>query len=505
MSVQKKVRAKSQVFLISALVAGILLLLNFLGARHFIRFDLTEDQEYTLSNSTKKVLSNLEDPVLIKLYFTEKVPPYLLSLKQQILDLLDEYRVYSGSKISVEHIIPESSPEKEEEAHMLGIPPLQINVIEKDKAEVRKIYWGIRLMYGDKKEIIPVAAKLENLEYDLTASILKLTAEKIPRLGLVFSEEEEKGSYKVLEKFLEKQLEVIKLSQDVEPWASQKVDALLVIKPKKVSDVFVKKITELFDLGIPLIFLAGRVEVAPNLMATAFETGLEGWFKERGLEISEDLLIDPQNPGQAAFSSGYMQYQIPYPFFVKVGKEGLNKNNPVTSKLEQVVFPWTNTITMDVDAHKEWSYEIFAESSKLSFHQEGPPDVSPTIFQHLDIKAGLKHPLVVSLEVPRENGNPSKLVLVSNATFIENQVMQDYDTNSLLVLNLVDWISWGDQFIGIRSRGQTDRPLIQMMDGTKASIRWGFMVLLPVVVMFIGLVVYLVRRRYLKLVRSGIF
>ncbi len=52
------------------LVFGILLLINLLGDKLFFRLDFTADQRYSLSDATKDILVNLDDPVTITAYFS---------------------------------------------------------------------------------------------------------------------------------------------------------------------------------------------------------------------------------------------------------------------------------------------------------------------------------------------------------------------------------------------------------------------------------------------------
>ena len=72
-------------------VAGILVLLNILAAKFFFRIDLTEDKRYTLSEATKNLLNEFEDPVTITAYFSEGLPPNIDQTRIEFKDLLSEY------------------------------------------------------------------------------------------------------------------------------------------------------------------------------------------------------------------------------------------------------------------------------------------------------------------------------------------------------------------------------------------------------------------------------
>src|SRR5690349_20810371 len=147
-----------QIILLAILVAAILFAGNYLFSGVSLRADLTEENEYTLSPATKNILSRANDVITVKLYFTKDVPSYIQNMQDDIINLIEEFRVASGNKIAIEKVSPDT-PALEQEAQNLGIPPLQINVIEKDKQEVRKIYLGLVLLYEDKKEVLPVVAE----------------------------------------------------------------------------------------------------------------------------------------------------------------------------------------------------------------------------------------------------------------------------------------------------------------------------------------------------------
>ena len=63
-----KYGANTAIFIV--LIFGILVLVNFLSSRQFLRLDLTEDKRYTVSNATKDVIRNLDDIVTITTYFS---------------------------------------------------------------------------------------------------------------------------------------------------------------------------------------------------------------------------------------------------------------------------------------------------------------------------------------------------------------------------------------------------------------------------------------------------
>ena len=57
-----------------------------------LRIDLTQQQEFSLSQTTKDLLSNLQEPLVIRAYLSEKTHPLLAPLVPQVRDMLQEYQ-----------------------------------------------------------------------------------------------------------------------------------------------------------------------------------------------------------------------------------------------------------------------------------------------------------------------------------------------------------------------------------------------------------------------------
>ncbi len=172
------------------LLALNLILLNiWLQPLTTIRLDLTEQKEFSLSSTTKDLISNLQEPLLIRGYFSQKTHPLLAPLVPRIRDMLEEYKVASNGKIMVEIVDPISDPELEAEANQTyGIRPTPFQIAGRHEASLVNAYFDILLRYGDQNvvlnfrdliEIEPTRngqldVRLRNLEYDLTSGIKKV-------------------------------------------------------------------------------------------------------------------------------------------------------------------------------------------------------------------------------------------------------------------------------------------------------------------------------------------
>ena len=56
------------------LVIGIVALVFLLSRQYFLRIDLTEDKQFTMSKATRSILHQLEEPVDVRAYFSENLP-----------------------------------------------------------------------------------------------------------------------------------------------------------------------------------------------------------------------------------------------------------------------------------------------------------------------------------------------------------------------------------------------------------------------------------------------
>jgi ABC-2 type transport system permease protein len=176
------------VFTTILVVLNLALINVWLFPLHGLRLDLTEQREYSLSRTTRDLLDNLQEPLLIRGYFSEKTHPKLAPLVPRIRDMLKEYEVASRGMVQLEIIDPAQGPEKEAEANqMYGIRPSPFQVAGRYETSIINSYFDILIRYGDQNVVLgygdlieveagraDVDVRLRNLEYDLTSSIKKV-------------------------------------------------------------------------------------------------------------------------------------------------------------------------------------------------------------------------------------------------------------------------------------------------------------------------------------------
>ncbi len=83
-------------------VLGILVAINYIGARQNKRWDLTANKQFSLSDQTRNVLSKLDSPMQVLVFAQEPDFP-------RYQDKLEEY-AYASKKVSAEYIDPDKKP-----------------------------------------------------------------------------------------------------------------------------------------------------------------------------------------------------------------------------------------------------------------------------------------------------------------------------------------------------------------------------------------------------------
>lgn len=163
---------------------------NFwLGQVNSLRIDATAGNQYSISPATEEYLQQLQEPLLLRGYFSSKTHPLLSPLVPQLRDLMQEYAVVSDGRVRVEFVDPATQPDLEEEANQkYAIQPVPFQVADRYQAAVVNSYFNVLVQYGDEyqvlgfRELIEIKTRgegdlnvqLRNPEHDLTRAIKKV-------------------------------------------------------------------------------------------------------------------------------------------------------------------------------------------------------------------------------------------------------------------------------------------------------------------------------------------
>lgn len=182
-------RHRATLVLLGLLVANLLIANVWLNYVKVLRWDVTEGDQYSISDVTKNQLTQLTEPLLIRGYFSAKTHPLLAPLVPQLSDLLAEYEISGRNVVRVELIDPTTDPELEDEANSkYGIRPVPFQVRDRHEASLVNSYFNVLIMYGDDYEVLgfqdlievkaanefDLDVQLKNPEYQITRSIKKV-------------------------------------------------------------------------------------------------------------------------------------------------------------------------------------------------------------------------------------------------------------------------------------------------------------------------------------------
>src|SRR4051812_37228295 len=186
------------------LMLVILILLNIVSSFLFHRFDLTSEKRYTLSPATKKLLSNLDDVVYVKVYLDGDFPAGFKRLSNETKEMLDEFRIYSNDNIEYEFINPSENPDKKQQNEIFkqladkGLQPFNVEN-KTETGSTQQIIWpGAIVSYRGHEvpwlllktqQTMSAEGQLNNsvqaLEYEFASCIRNLTVRVRPAIGFI--------------------------------------------------------------------------------------------------------------------------------------------------------------------------------------------------------------------------------------------------------------------------------------------------------------------------------
>ncbi|MEQ9591153.1 MAG: GldG family protein, partial [Cyclobacteriaceae bacterium] len=270
---------KQKLYTTAVLIVAILLVINLLSNEFHLRFDLTDERQYTLSEATRDILNEMEEPVTVKAYFSKDLPPNVIKTRQDFQEMLVEYASLADGMLLYEFIDPNESEANEQDAVGKGIQPVLINVREKDQVKQQKAFLGAVLSLGDKTDVIPFIQPGTAMEYALSTSIKKISVNDKPTIGFLAGH----GEPSLAElRQLQNQLTVLYQSQEVRLDSANvpaNVKTLVILRPMdSIPPSTLSRVDEFLSRGgsvaIAMNRVTGNLQTATG---TGLSTGLEAW------------------------------------------------------------------------------------------------------------------------------------------------------------------------------------------------------------------------------------
>ncbi len=498
----------SKLLLSAVLILAIVAVVNLLLSQFSMRFDLTEDKQYTLSSATKNILKGLEEPITVKAYFSEGLKPEIAKTKTDFREMLQEYDELSDGMLVYEFLDPNSDETVKQEALQAGIQPVTINVREKNEMIQQQGFMGAVIQMGEENEVIPFMQPGAPLEYALTTSIKKLAVLDKPSVGLIQGHGEPpihemmqvNNNLSILYSF-----ESLTLSEN-DPIDSKFKTVALIRPTDSIPPAHFQRLDEFLARGGNLFVGINRVDGDLSTgQGQVLNTGLEGWLKEKGLEVVNNFVVDA-SCGQVSVAQqrGFfrMVNQIKFPYIPIIQTF---TDHPITKGLEAAVLQFASELKF-APKDSSISFTKIATTSAKSGSASAPLifDVNK---QWTDVdfpRSGI--PVAGVLEGKLSGDGFSKMVVVSDGDFAVNGTQQSFQQqqpdNISLMVNSIDWLSDDTGLIDLRTKGVASRPIKQMEESTQNMLRY-LNFFLPIVLVLLYGFWRMQRRRRIRAKREG--
>ena len=460
----------------------LLLVINYIAQQWHSRIDLTQDKRYTLSETTRKTLSQIQQPLVIDVLLKGNIPTEFKKLQTEAIQLLEEYTA-ANDHLIVNFVNPlEDEPNADAAIQNLinnGLQPLQIAQTEAGKSSVEYIFpWAV-ISDGKRVEKVRlfidklgttdqerVQNSVQRLEYNLTDALHKFTVKKQKKIAILRSNGTLEDVY--LYDFLKTAreyyfiapftLDSVATNAEKTLKDLEKFDLLLVAKPTSpFSDEQKQVIDQYIMNGGRVLWLIDQVNVSledmyktgGGTMAMPLDLNLTDMFFQYGFRLNYTLINDLYfseivvATGDGS-QSRYMN--IPWVYNPMV----LSSNNHlINSNLDAVRLQFANGIDTLKNGVKK---TVLLSSSPFSKADGTPREINLRI----DPKAMNKElykkgniPLAVLLEGEfksmykdrvrplelKENATlsrPTKMIVVSDGDIIKN----DFDSQHKMPLEL---------------------------------------------------------------------
>ncbi len=433
---------KERIAVASSAAAGIVLavallgMVNWLGYRHYDRGDWTSSKIYSLSEKTVNVLKGITMEVRVVVLMTPTTP-----LFGETRELLDRYQA-DCPKLKVEYIDPERDPLRTKTlAQEFGVSAA--NTVVFASGDRKKYVTSDQLAdYDYSGAQMGQAPKLKGFkgEEQFTSAILGVVSTKVPKVYFVTGHGEHDpdgfggdGMSQFKEMLTRDNLDIQKtnlLSGSV----PADCDLLVIAGPKApCTDAEKAALKAYLDKG-------GRAVIMldPLLGAQQRPSGLEEFLKPYGVQVDDDLVIDPAR--RLPFfdlSAVYVTDFRSHP--VVNGLQGLAVLLPVARSVTTVSAPGATSTILLTTSDKGWGETNLEQLVKTGEAQKDAKDV----------------PGPVSLGVAAQSDKGAekgwRLAVFGNAAFATNAQIGNAG-NANLGLNAVNWLARQEQALGIAPR-----------------------------------------------------
>src|SRR5919199_45701 len=457
----------------------ILGLINFLGIRYGQRIDFTENQLFTLSPLSQRVVRTLQQPMKVWVFSPSPNPTDL--------ELLRNYRRY-GSKLDYEFVDPQLKP---------GLAQ-QFNV---------KLPGEVYLKYGQKQKLVQTVNEADRLsEIKLTNSIEQLTSDRIDKVYFLQGhgerplEEMEGGLSQAVSALKDKNFTPLPLNLAERSEVPKDASLVVVAGPKRaLFEPEVQALNNYLSTGGSMLLM-----LDPEINA-----GLDSLLTDGGLKLDRRFVIDPSGKG------GVVGLGPATPLVTTYGNHPITKdfgNNyslyPVAQPIEVIPKQGVTETPLLRTNEQSWA-ESTPEKQPLQFDPNSDRPGPLTLGVALNRKAQPPSALPAPTPTPQATASPgaspspspsatgqaspslanegqtdkrtseSRLVVIGNSSFSTNGWFEK-QLNGDVFLNSVSWLSKrDDQTLSIRPKEQKNRRL-NLTPMQAGILGWTGLLIMPI-------------------------
>lgn len=504
------------------IILPLVILVNVVFSFVNLRLDATQDKIYSISEGSRHALSQLQEKVTIKYYWSRSdidFPRELRIYAAQVGDFLSELEHAGKGKIVVQQYDPKPDSEEEETAQKYSLRPVQ-------SSQGYASYCGLVFLAGEREERIALLdpGRQELLEYDILHIIHQLRAPNRKMLGIIsdlpifgkpLAEQPVKAWAFVDE--LKKTYDLKELTPDTET-IDPAINLLLIVHPKHMSPKLQFAIDQYVLAGGNLLVFVDPFNMSdtplPGELAPPLSS-LPELFKAWGVSTNPtDVVVDFGQSTQIRGGDGKPEDN---PLFLSIHPETFNRKNVLTSKLEVMLLGVCGAIRKAQDSPYEFEPLIFstpkagitqpielqkpvAEFKKIvpitgerytiaaqvrGTFKTAFPGGPPTSESHAGGPVTQVQANTSEKNYLREAKAKSTIVIVADTDMLSDIFYMDTDTsqgfpvsrmyndNFNFVANACELLTGDDDLIGLRSRGKFQRPFTRVVALQRiAQDRW---------------------------------
>jgi gliding motility-associatede transport system auxiliary component len=483
-----RIRIGLNVLVQIVLILFLAAMVNSFAFKHYRRWDFSRDQKYALSDKTKRFLETLKGKMRITVFFSPGTP-----ITADVQNLLTEYQYAGKGKIDLEQIDPERNLSRAKELFDKYKVVTDESLLVLDYDGRNKTVKASEMADIDQSGMAfgegPRVAAFKG-EQAITSAMIDLVEGKKKTLGYVTGHKEPALSaptspISLLKTFIENEnIKFQELNLLDQPAIPSDVNAVMIVGPQyDFSDREMKLLRDFWDKQGRILVLLDPAANTPRLRA---------FLDELGVKVNNDRLM----------------------VFVRTGIEELALtrdvqarflgDSPITRRLADVRAIFVGgTSSLTLDANRVRAANIRLEpliQAEKAYFAETDYNTDNQVKLRADAKKAGNVPLTIAASVEKGGSadarvqvNSSRLVAVSNATFVQDSAIMQDQAALDFVSGAVNWLLSREQLIGIAPK--IPKPLTFSLDPEALRrLRWILLVLMPLIPAAIGTVVWWQRR-----------